>query len=97
MRHAQVLVERVADGAVAGIVGAGGQRVVVKLVQALRPEVLVKGGDYARDAIVGAREVLDWGGRVEIIPLTEGASTTQIIAKSCVSMSGGLRQEASRT
>jgi len=54
----------------------------LKLIEATRPDVLVKGGDYTQDNIVGAREVRAWGGRVELIPLVEGVSTTRLIAKS---------------
>ncbi len=51
---------------------------IIKLVQ---PDVLVKGGDYTLDTIVGAKEVMANGGRVEIVPLMEGFSTTTIINK----------------
>jgi rfaE bifunctional protein nucleotidyltransferase chain/domain len=51
------------------------------LIEALRPDVLVKGGDYSEATVVGAREVRAWGGEVAIIPLTPGHSTTSIIAK----------------
>ncbi len=44
----------------------------------LKPDVLVKGGDYTPDTIVGAREVLSWGGRVDVIPYVEGFSTTNL-------------------
>jgi len=54
----------------------------LRLIEALRPDVLVKGGDYTEDNVVGAREVRAWGGRVELIPLVPGASTTRLIAKS---------------
>lgn len=50
-------------------------------VLALRPDVIVKGGDYAPESVVGAREVAEWGGRVVIIPLTPGHSTTATIAR----------------
>jgi D-beta-D-heptose 7-phosphate kinase/D-beta-D-heptose 1-phosphate adenosyltransferase len=43
--------------------------------------VVVKGGDYSEATIVGAREVKSWGGRVAVIPLTPGHSTTSIIEK----------------
>jgi D-beta-D-heptose 7-phosphate kinase/D-beta-D-heptose 1-phosphate adenosyltransferase len=49
------------------------------LVNLLRPDVLVKGGDYHEDTIVGAREVRGWGGDVQVIPLRPGQSTTNII------------------
>jgi D-beta-D-heptose 7-phosphate kinase/D-beta-D-heptose 1-phosphate adenosyltransferase len=51
------------------------------LIVRLRPDVLVKGGDYTVDTVVGAREVQSWGGRVAIIPITEGQSTTSIIER----------------
>ena len=54
----------------------------LKLIEAIRPDVLVKGGDYREEAVVGAREVRAWGGRVELIPLVEGISTTRLIAKA---------------
>jgi len=51
----------------------------LNLVTALRPDVLVKGGDYTEATIVGAPEVRGWGGDVRVIPLTPGQSTTNII------------------
>jgi rfaE bifunctional protein nucleotidyltransferase chain/domain len=51
----------------------------LELVRWLRPNVLVKGGDYSESTIVGAREVRAWGGDVRVIPLTPGQSTTNII------------------
>ena len=54
----------------------------LQLIEAIRPDVLVKGGDYTEESVVGAREVRAWGGRVELIPLVEGVSTTRVIAKS---------------
>ncbi len=54
----------------------------LKLIEAIRPDVLVKGGDYALENVVGAQQVRAWGGRVELIPLVEGVSTTRLIAKS---------------
>ena len=51
------------------------------LIMAMRPDVLVKGGDYVESTIVGAREVRAWGGEVAIIPLTPGQSTTSIIQR----------------
>ena len=49
-----------------------------ELILALRPDVLVKGADYALDQIVGAAEVTGWGGRVVRVPLLEGHSTTDL-------------------
>lgn len=50
-------------------------------IRALRPDVLVKGGDYTEATIVGALDVRAWGGEVAVIPLTPGQSTTSIINK----------------
>ena len=49
------------------------------LVEAVQPDVIVKGGDYDPDTIVGAREVRARGGEVVVIPLTPGQSTTRIV------------------
>lgn len=49
-----------------------------KLLEALRPDVLVKGGDYTHDAVVGADFVESYGGRVCIVPLWGNVSTTVI-------------------
>ncbi|HXM38250.1 MAG TPA: D-glycero-beta-D-manno-heptose 1-phosphate adenylyltransferase [Gemmatimonadales bacterium] len=51
------------------------------LIRQLRPDVLVKGADYAPDAIVGAAEVKGWGGRVVRVPLIEDKSTTSLLRK----------------
>lgn len=53
----------------------------LELVLALRPDVIVKGGDYDESTIVGASEIKAWGGEVAVIPLTPGQSTTSIIEK----------------
>jgi D-beta-D-heptose 7-phosphate kinase/D-beta-D-heptose 1-phosphate adenosyltransferase len=51
------------------------------LVTALQPDVIVKGGDYTPDTVVGADVVRARGGRVVIVPLTAGQSTTSIVQK----------------
>jgi len=51
------------------------------LIERLHPDVLVKGADYAPEAIVGAAEVEGWGGRVVRVPLVEGKSTTDLVRK----------------
>jgi rfaE bifunctional protein nucleotidyltransferase chain/domain len=51
----------------------------LELIERLRPDVLVKGGDYSEDTIVGASQVRSWGGIVVVVPLTPGQSTTNII------------------
>lgn len=52
-----------------------------ELVRHLQPDVIVKGGDYTPDTVVGASDVLARGGRVVIVPLTPGQSTSSIIEK----------------
>lgn len=59
----------------------------LELVRWLQPDVIVKGGDYHEDTIVGAPEVRARGGRVVVVPLTPGQSTTSIIEK----LRGGIR------
>jgi len=58
-----------------------GEDTPLATILALRPDVLVKGADWAEDAIVGAREVKSWGGRVARVQLVPGTSTTTIIAR----------------
>ena len=53
----------------------------LELIRALRPQVLVKGGDYTPDEVVGRELVEGWGGRVEIIPFEAGHSTTGLVEK----------------
>ncbi len=53
----------------------------LELIKTIQPDVLVKGGDYTIDTIVGAKEVMAHGGRVEIIPLIPGLSTTGLAEK----------------
>ena len=51
------------------------------LILAAKPDVLVKGGDWKPDAIVGAKEVQGWGGAVHSIPLVAGRSTSSLISR----------------
>lgn len=53
----------------------------LEVIKELLPDVLIKGGDYTEDSIVGSKEVRDHGGRVVIVPLKDGFSTTGIIEK----------------
>jgi rfaE bifunctional protein nucleotidyltransferase chain/domain len=53
----------------------------LQLILACRPDILVKGGDWSVDNIVGAREVLSWGGQVHSIPFLHQRSTTATLAK----------------
>ena len=58
-----------------------GEDTPLATILALRPDVLVKGADWAEDAIVGAGEVKSWGGRVARVQLVPGTSTTTIIER----------------
>lgn len=58
-----------------------GEDTPAELVRYLQPDVIVKGGDYTPENVVGASDVRARGGRVVIIPLTPGQSTTGIINK----------------
>jgi len=51
------------------------------LIQRVRPAILVKGGDWTVDQVIGRAEVEGWGGRVEIIPLLEGLSTSELLRR----------------
>lgn len=53
----------------------------LELITALKPHILVKGGDYTIDGVVGKEIVEANGGRVELIPFVDGKSTTNIIEK----------------
>jgi D-beta-D-heptose 7-phosphate kinase/D-beta-D-heptose 1-phosphate adenosyltransferase len=53
----------------------------LELIKKVMPDVIVKGGDYTLDQIVGAKEVMANGGRVVINPIVEGYSTTGILGK----------------
>jgi D-beta-D-heptose 7-phosphate kinase / D-beta-D-heptose 1-phosphate adenosyltransferase len=56
----------------------------LQLIVATRPDVLVKGGDYKPETIVGAQEVQSWQGQVRIVPTVKGFSTTRLIEKSAI-------------
>ena len=51
------------------------------VIRRLKPDVLVKGADYARAQIVGADDVEAWGGRVVRVPLVPGRSTSDLLAR----------------
>jgi rfaE bifunctional protein nucleotidyltransferase chain/domain len=53
----------------------------LELVLGVRPDILVKGGDWKAEAIVGAKEVLSWGGTVHAIPFEHARSTTELVEK----------------
>lgn len=52
-----------------------------KIIARLQPDVLVKGGDWRPEEVVGKREVEDAGGKVEIIPYLEGRSSSDIVKR----------------
>ncbi len=51
----------------------------LNLIETLRPDILVKGGDYTPETVVGREQVESWGGRVELIDFVAGCSTTGIV------------------
>jgi D-beta-D-heptose 7-phosphate kinase/D-beta-D-heptose 1-phosphate adenosyltransferase len=53
----------------------------IDVILAVKPDVLVKGGDYKVEEVAGAKEVIEWGGKVVINPIVAGFSTTSIIEK----------------
>jgi D-glycero-beta-D-manno-heptose 1-phosphate adenylyltransferase len=53
----------------------------LNLISAILPDVLIKGGDYTLEQIVGAKEVMAGGGEVKIVPILDGFSTTSIIQR----------------
>jgi D-beta-D-heptose 7-phosphate kinase/D-beta-D-heptose 1-phosphate adenosyltransferase len=59
----------------------------VKLIEAARPNVLIKGADYSEDQVVGGDLVKGWGGEVRLATIVEGYSTTAAIAR--MSRQGG--------
>jgi rfaE bifunctional protein nucleotidyltransferase chain/domain len=57
------------------------QETPLEIITRLKPDILVKGGDYSPNTIVGAREVKEWGGKVLTLPYHEGKSTSRILEK----------------
>ncbi|MBM3319146.1 MAG: D-glycero-beta-D-manno-heptose 1-phosphate adenylyltransferase [Candidatus Eisenbacteria bacterium] len=58
-----------------------GEETPARLIERLRPDVLVKGGDYSPETIVGAETVRAAGGDVIVVPLRSGLSTQRLIAR----------------
>jgi len=52
-----------------------------KIIRKIRPNIMVKGGDYKESEVVGRDIIKEWGGKVQIVPLMEGQSTTSVIDK----------------
>ncbi len=53
----------------------------LELICYLKPDILIKGGDWPEDQVVGRNEISQWGGRVAIIPEVVGKSTTNIVER----------------
>ena len=53
----------------------------LELINYLKPDVLIKGGDWPEEKVIGRKEIKKWGGRVAIIPEIEGKSTTNVVEK----------------
>jgi D-beta-D-heptose 7-phosphate kinase/D-beta-D-heptose 1-phosphate adenosyltransferase len=53
----------------------------LRVIEAIRPDVLVKGADYGKEEVVGALFVESYGGRVHLAPIREGFSTTKILSR----------------
>lgn len=53
----------------------------LELICYLKPDILIKGGDWPEDKVVGRNEIRQWGGHVTIIPEVAGKSTTHIVEK----------------
>jgi len=58
-----------------------GEETPLELIKLMKPGVIVKGGDYVAESVVGYAEVTAAGGRVEIVPTVEGVSTTNLMRK----------------
>lgn len=61
----------------------------LELILACRPDVLVKGGDYTRETIVGADAVEGWGGKVVSVALEPGLSTSSLVERILLGDAGG--------
>jgi len=59
-----------------------GEATPLELIKVLKPDILVKGADYTEATVVGAAEIKAWGGKVVLIDLLAGRSTTRMIERS---------------
>ena len=53
----------------------------INLIKKIKPHTLIKGNDYSVNQVVGHKEIKEWGGKVELIPLLQGRSSSKIIKK----------------
>jgi D-beta-D-heptose 7-phosphate kinase/D-beta-D-heptose 1-phosphate adenosyltransferase len=60
----------------------------IRLIEAARPDILIKGADYAEDQVVGAALVKAWGGQVRLAEIVDGYSTTAAISRMTGAKSG---------
>ncbi len=58
-----------------------GEPTPIKLITAIKPEILIKGSEYKKSEIVGATEVESWGGKVIRIKMRRGMSTTALVRR----------------
>ncbi|MER6214204.1 D-glycero-beta-D-manno-heptose 1-phosphate adenylyltransferase [Streptomyces sp. NPDC001674] len=65
------------------------ERTPATLLDALRPDVWVKGGDYAVDDLPEAAQVRAWGGQAVVLPYLDGRSTTSLARRAAVAAAGG--------
>ncbi|MGK5087871.1 D-glycero-beta-D-manno-heptose 1-phosphate adenylyltransferase [Bdellovibrionota bacterium FG-2] len=72
----------------------GGQT-PLQIIKLLKPDVLVKGGDWKADTIVGAKEVVSWGGAAKSLSFLKGRSTSGIIARAKSAKRAGDRADLS--
>ena len=79
--HEHTRIAKIAALAFVDAVVLFGEETPLELIKIIAPDVLVKGGDYSVETIVGADEVLKRNGTVEVIPFLEGHSSTAIIDK----------------
>jgi D-beta-D-heptose 7-phosphate kinase / D-beta-D-heptose 1-phosphate adenosyltransferase len=65
-----------------------GEATPLELIIVAKPDVIVKGGDYTEESIIGAIEVRSWGGKVMIVPILDDVSTTRLIDRSLAGSRG---------
>ena len=53
----------------------------IKLIKEIKPDVLIKGNDYTPKSVVGANEIKKWKGKLYLVPLVEGKSSSKIISR----------------
>ena len=82
VNHQQARAEILASLAFVDYIIVFEEETPLNLIKSLKPDILVKGGDYKAEDIVGYGELIARGGHVEIIPLLEGYSSSSIIERN---------------